>query len=211
MEVEEYLLIAMPRCDRSLCDRLRECRQQGILGIPRDELLGYMFEAARGLDYLNESCHPMPDGRLMGVQHRDVKPQNLFLVGGSVRVADFGLARVLEGSLLSSTTGGTVAYMSPEQIDERVSRYSDQYALAATYCHLRTGQLPFQGSHAAIMMGHLGKSPDLSALPRFRAPSNTSWRAPWPRIPSDVGPVVWRLSKSYTGPRYPGKRWIHWM
>ena len=62
-----------------------------------------MDELARAVDFLNEPRHPAGDGSLVGVQHRDIKPHNIFLVGGSVRLADFGLAKVLEASRASHT------------------------------------------------------------------------------------------------------------
>src|SRR4051794_15282778 len=95
--VEDYLVIAMPLCEKSLWDRLRECREQGLVGLPYDELIGYMDETASAVDYLNEPRHDAGDGRKVGVQHRDIKPHNIFLVGGSARLGDFGVAKILEG------------------------------------------------------------------------------------------------------------------
>src|SRR5262249_31841856 len=47
----------------------------------------------------------------------------------------------------------------------RTTRWSDQYSLAVTYCHLRTGRLPFTGSAARLMAGHVSQPPDLDMLP----------------------------------------------
>src|SRR4051812_26986355 len=69
--VDGQLMIVMELADRSLWDRFKECRAQGLPGVPRDELLGYMEEAAEGLDLMNLEY---------GLQHLDIKPQNLFLV-----------------------------------------------------------------------------------------------------------------------------------
>ena len=66
----------MPLCDESLLDRLHTCQRRGLPGLPRDELLGYMDEVAGAIDFLNEPRHPSDDGGLVGVQHRDIKPQN---------------------------------------------------------------------------------------------------------------------------------------
>jgi hypothetical protein len=52
-----FLIIAMELADRSLHDRLQEAQNQGLSGIPRDELIGYMQEAAKGIDYLNQPVH----------------------------------------------------------------------------------------------------------------------------------------------------------
>ncbi len=66
----------MPLCDESLLERLHTCQRRGLPGLPRDELLGYMDEAAGAIDFLNEPRHPSDDGGLVGAQHRDIKPQN---------------------------------------------------------------------------------------------------------------------------------------
>src|SRR5436190_7551445 len=78
VQKEDYLVIAMPLCDKSLKDRLEECRQQGLSGLPRAELLDYMNELAGAVDFLNEPRHRSADGELVGVQHRDIKPPNIF-------------------------------------------------------------------------------------------------------------------------------------
>jgi serine/threonine protein kinase len=159
------LIIAMELAERTLEQRFREARTQGLPGIPRDELLEYLAEAAKGLDYLNEPRHPSGDGAPRGIQHRDIKPQNLLLSGGSIKVGDFGLARCLEHSLVSHTGSLTAAYAAPEFFKGQTTSHSDQYSLAATYCHLRGGRLPFTGNAAELMAGHLNREPDLSMLP----------------------------------------------
>jgi serine/threonine protein kinase len=152
---DHSLILAMEKCDRSLQDRLVEAVDSGLSGIPLDELLGYMSDAASGLDHMNSQ----------GRQHRDVKPANLLLVGSGLKVADFGLAKVLEHAVTSNSGAGTVAYMAPECFQGKVAQQSDQYSLAVTYYHLRTGRLLFKGDQAKIMYGHLTGKPDLSALP----------------------------------------------
>src|SRR5262249_33890788 len=56
-------------------------------------------------------------------------------------------------------------YAAPEFFEGRTSRHSDQYSLAITYCQLRGGQLPFTGTPAQMMAGHLMQTPDLEMLP----------------------------------------------
>jgi serine/threonine-protein kinase len=164
LQVEDRLVVAMPLCDKSLADRLDECRREGVDGLPLDELLGYMGEMAAALDFLNEPRHRSADGTLVGIQHRDVKPHNVFLVGGSVRLADFGLAKVLEGGTGDHSGCMTPHYAAPELIEGRISPRSDQYSLAVTYVKLRTGELPFRGPVADVLLGHLRGKPDLSGL-----------------------------------------------
>src|SRR5947209_7131850 len=130
----------------SLEDRLQAASDQGLSGIPPEELLGYMEEAAKGIDYLNLNHFDFGDGTPAGVQHRDLKPQNILLMGGGVKVADFGLARILRGSVTGHTGSMTLAYAAPEFFRGSTTAQSDQYSLGITYYELRTGKLPFEGA-----------------------------------------------------------------
>jgi hypothetical protein len=164
--VDDCLVLAMPLCDRTLMDRLRECHEHGLPGVPRDELLGYMEEVARAVDFLNQPRHETVDGGRLGVQHRDIKPQNVFLVGDSVRLADFGLAKIVDAGQATHTGAMSPNYVAPEMVDGHVSPQSDQYSLAVSYVQLRTGILPFLGDSVnQILFGHLHQPPELSGLP----------------------------------------------
>jgi formylglycine-generating enzyme required for sulfatase activity len=181
--VADCLIIAMPLCDESLMDRLRASPH----GLPRGKLLVYMDELSRAVDYLNEPNHRSSDGTMVGVQHRDIKPHNIFLVGGSVRLADFGLAKILAATSASHTGSMSPHYVAPEVVEGRVSQRSDQYALAITYCQLRTGKLPFQGdSVLQIIYAHIHGEPDLFALPEHERPvvARALARRPEDRWPS---------------------------
>jgi serine/threonine protein kinase len=165
---DETLIIAMELAEGTLLSRHAAAVAEGLPGIPAGELLEYVADAARGIDYLNE---PRPEeGQPHGVQHRDIKPANLLLVGGCVKVADFGLAKVLENSLASNTGSMTLAYAAPECINGSTSARSDQYSLAVTYCHLRGNRLPFRGTAQQLMFGHLMNPPDLDMLPPAEQP-----------------------------------------
>ena len=156
---DNWLILAMELCDRSLQDRLAEALDQKLPGIPLQDLLSYMSDAANGLDALNAKQ----------VQHRDVKPANLLLLNSGVKVADFGLAKALEQTVASNSGGGTLAYTAPECFKGQLTQQSDQYSLAVTYYHLRTGRLLFKGDQALVMYAHLETEPDLSAVPSARA------------------------------------------
>src|SRR5271157_3443640 len=120
-EVDGELVIVMELADRSLHDLYVECQSAGLVGIPRDDLLRYMRDAAEGLDYMNEKHN---------LQHLDVKPRNLFLQGDRVKVADFGLVRHLQSQGVSGPLGGvTPLYAPPETLVGKVSAHSDQYSL----------------------------------------------------------------------------------
>ncbi len=85
-----------------------------------------------------------------GLVHRDIKPENV-LVGddGRVKVADFGLARAVESSNLTQTTGmliGTVAYLAPEQVQSgSADARTDVYAAGVLFWELLTGTPPYAG------------------------------------------------------------------
>jgi hypothetical protein len=169
-QVEDLLVISMELGDRSLWDRFLEARAEGLRGIPRRELLGYLRPVAEAVDYLNDYQHAIAGRRRLGIQHRDLKPQNIVLVGGAAKVADFGLARVMERMVVSHTGPCTMPYAAPEYFRGCTSRRSDQYALAVTYCQLRGGRAPFAGTTAQIAFGHLCHAPDLSSLPEPERP-----------------------------------------
>jgi serine/threonine protein kinase len=155
--IDGQLIIVMELADRNLWDRFRECRNQGLEGIPRDELLRYMAETAEALDLMNNQYQ---------LQHLDIKPQNIFLIHNHVKVADFGLVKDFEGMRATVTGGVTPVYAAPETFDNWASRYSDQYSLAIVYQELLTGKRPFDGSNTRqLLLQHISGVPDVSPLP----------------------------------------------
>jgi len=84
-----------------------------------------------------------------GIVHRDIKPANLLIrdADGTIKVADFGVARVTTSELTQSGTSlGTPAYMSPEQIEGRtVDGRSDLFSLAVILYEALCGERPFDG------------------------------------------------------------------
>ncbi len=155
--VDSQLFVVTELADMSLADRFRECRESDLPGIPRDELLDYVSEAADALDYMNDK---------FGLQHLDIKPENLLLVGGHIKVADFGLVKDVLDTHATTIGGVTPLYATPEAFDGRASRFSDQYSLAIVYQEMLTGTLPFPGTTAAqLAVQHLHMAPLLGPLP----------------------------------------------
>ena len=109
-----------------------------------------------------------------GVVHRDVSPANI-LCGedGRPRLADFGVARVLDATRLTSTalTVGTAAYMAPEQVQgEDVSGAADVYSLGLILLELLTGQRAFEGSVHEVAVARLVRDPDTTGVPEAWQP-----------------------------------------
>ena len=159
--VQGELVIVMELADKSLHDCFVECQQEGLVGIPRDNLLRYLRDAAEALDHMIEVHH---------LQHLDIKPRNLFLISDRVKVADFGLVKHLERSsgMMASVTP---LYAPPETFRGEVSEHSDQYSLAIVYQELLTGQRPFNGKNPRqLAMQHTQEDPDLRTLPEAERP-----------------------------------------
>ena len=155
--VDGQLLIVTELAEASLKERFDQCVSEGLPGIPRDELMRYMQDAADVLDYMSEAH---------SLQHLDIKPENLLMLAGRVKVADFGLVKDIHDATASMMGGLTPLYAPPEVFDGRPSRWSDQYSLAIVYQEMLTGELPFPGTTAIqLARQHLNAKPRLSALP----------------------------------------------
>lgn len=153
---EDRLFIVMELADGSLRDRVSELRKAGIDNIPLPELVTYFREAADALDYLHGEK----------VLHRDVKPDNILTLKRHTKLADFGLARLLDNQGLVSASGsGTPAYMAPEVWRGKVCEQSDQYSLALAYVELRRGKRAFESRDMMeIMLDHMERPPQVDGL-----------------------------------------------
>ena len=155
--VDDQLVIVTELADGSLEDVYKRHREHGSCGIPRDILISHLHDAADALDYLHQSYQ---------LQHLDIKPGNLLMVGGHVKVADFGLLKDLTEADCSLVGGLTPIYAPPEVFDGRPSMHSDQYSLAVMYQELLTGTRPFSGrTIAQLATQHVHIAPNLEPLP----------------------------------------------
>jgi hypothetical protein len=101
-----------------------------------------------------------------GVIHRDVKPSNILVTaGGTVKVADFGIARIVEeedGSEVGKPGEivGSARYMSPEQLmGKEATPRSDVYSVGVLLYHCLTGRPPFSGDVRALAQQHIHEDP----------------------------------------------------
>src|SRR5438876_2192433 len=136
--------------------------------LPVNHAIRMLREIASALAYAHEH----------GIVHRDIKPDNVLLSGGSAMVTDFGVAKALSASSNPEHGGmtslgvalGTPAYMSPEQAsaDPSVDHRADIYSVGVLAYELLTGQPPFAGrTPQNLLAAHVTEAPE--AINRRRA------------------------------------------
>ena len=142
----------MPYVDgESLRSRLSS---QGRLTI--SESVSILRDIARALGYAHEH----------GVIHRDIKPENVLLSHGAAMVTDFGIAKAIDASRVTTggqtltqlgTSVGTPTYMSPEQAaaDPQIDRRTDIYSAGVVAYEMLEGHPPFKGMPQAVMAAHV--------------------------------------------------------
>ncbi|MFT3776273.1 MAG: serine/threonine-protein kinase [Minicystis sp.] len=117
-------------------------------------------EPAFGVPMIAKAASALAAAHRAGIIHRDVKPDNLFLVGErgapyTLKVVDFGMAKLQEVSNLSQTgmTLGTLAYIAPEQaLADPIDARTDIYGLGVVMYRMLTGQLPFNPADDAMLV-----------------------------------------------------------
>jgi urea transport system substrate-binding protein len=156
-EGETYYLVLEYVAGASLGDRLS---MQGSSSV------------AEATKAMIDACEGVGAAHAAGLFHRDIKPANLMRTEtGTIKVADFGLAKAATETLHFTQTGtvvGTPCYMSPEQCEAKaVDHRSDIYSLGATYYSLLTGKSPYFQSNTVPQLMYLhchGPVPDPRAI-----------------------------------------------
>ncbi len=177
------LFIAMAFYDG---ETLKARLERGAL--PVKEAAGIARQIAAGLERAHES----------GIIHRDIKPANLMLTSrGEVKILDFGIAK-LAGEVGLTRTGstlGTLAYMSPEQVEgSEIRPASDLWSLGAVLYQMLTGAPPFAGrteqeSVAAI----LARDPEPPSVRRAALAADARGEAAADPIPPELDALVLSL------------------
>ncbi|WP_227022955.1 protein kinase domain-containing protein [Actinomadura rubrobrunea] len=129
-------------------------------------------------DVVAEAAAQLADGLVAlhraGIVHRDLKPENVLVTGTDplrVAIADFGLSRVIEQSVVFASSSRTLAYAAPESLSGQVSPARDWWSLGMILRELATGRPPFAGLSETAVIDHLATRPvsaDDVADPRLR-------------------------------------------
>ena len=117
------------------------------------------------LYFTNQIVQALGHAHGRGIIHRDIKPQNIMVLrDGSVKVADFGIARIMsvsQSSTLTQEALGSVHYISPEQArGSHVDARSDLYSAGVVLYEMLTGRLPFDGdTPVSVALQHINSTP----------------------------------------------------
>jgi serine/threonine-protein kinase len=161
--------------------------------LPLAVALDVVGSIARALHHVHEQRGP--DGRALGLVHRDVSPSNVLIAyDGSVKLTDFGIAKAMD--LTSATRTGTfkgkLGYASPEQCrGEAIDRRSDIYALGILLYETTTGVRAFSGPNEFAVLGRV-------AAGKFVPPQEVD-----PTYPPALRKVVAKAMALESGDRYP--------
>jgi serine/threonine protein kinase len=132
-----------------------------LLGGRRSGRLNEQFVRGMAMQLL----HALSYAHRRGIIHRDIKPSNILLTsGGTVKVADFGIARIVEEDDVPMGEAGEIIgsarYMSPEQLrGEDATPMSDVYSVGVLLYHCLTGRPPFSGDVKSLARQHMHKDP----------------------------------------------------
>lgn len=167
--VPGYLVINMELAEATLLDLMQLYHND--LGQPLEvpTLCLYLWQVADALDFLNARRH-VRDGRKVGFQHGDVKPNNILLFGDVAKLTDHGLATATNSPTTPCSRQGTREYSAPEVFLGTLTDWSDQYSLAVSYYALRSGAFPFPPPPKETSRSYLRPFADLSGVTEAERP-----------------------------------------
>jgi formylglycine-generating enzyme required for sulfatase activity len=186
--------IAMERVDGPTLEALLESQPMP----PHAMTLDILRQTADALDHAHESR----------IVHRDIKPANIMLhKGKTVKVTDFGIAKIQDTQHKSSQIMGTPNYMSPEHITGKpVDGRSDQFALGVIAFQMLTGAMPFPGDDVGTLVYqivHEDRPAATKANPKLRSGLDPVLQRALAKDPKDryrtCGEFVAALSTALTG------------
>jgi serine/threonine protein kinase len=128
------------------------------------------LKLTRTIKIVSQICSALSSAHALGVVHRDLKPSNIMVINAglhneSIKLLDFGIAKIVDDQRLRTTRTGEVlgspVYMSPEQaLGQSVDEKSDQYSLGCLIFELLTGRPPFVCDNSlALMLAHVNQPP----------------------------------------------------
>ena len=160
--------------------------------VPIEEAVDYMIQLASALDYAHQH----------GIVHRDVKPDNLYVMGdGTIKLGDFGIAQTDASSQLTSKDSeivGSVHYLAPEITSGRpATGQSDIYSAGVTFFELITGHVPYiKNSAIDIAVAHVKE--------KFPSPKKYL-----PNCPKEIERIIFKCVKKNPSERYKTAKELH--
>ncbi len=144
-------------------------------------------------EIIYKCCKALEYAQHKGVIHRDIKPANILLGNDAhIRISDFGSAIVSNRDITLVNGVGSLAYMSPEQVDDQVMTHqTDIYSLGVTLFQLLTGKLPFEANNNLSLVYQIMNT---------EPPLPSSFR---PEVPPQLDAIVQRAMHRDLSQRYP--------
>ncbi len=202
-----YIILVMELADGSLNDLHYIYQQDYKTNIPPKVLCQLLTQAANALDFLAVQKFQTSSFSKSGLQHCDVKPSNILILNGIVKVADFGLSGPMMWNSRRGVMVGTPPYAAPELYEGKTSEHTDQFGLAVTYVELRTGRWPYKEKSITKLRQ---ESPDLSMLPIeeqhvIARALQTRWLNRWPSCMDMMNQLTAIVNRADTpaGPKKP--------